>query len=47
MPKFKEIEGNIHNLEKERFFPGKIYIKRGKILKTKVYLIYINSISKN
>lgn len=35
MPKFKEnyIEGNIGDLEKEEFFPGRIIIKNGKIFK--------------
>lgn len=34
MPRFKEIEGNICDLGKERFFPGRIYIREGKIFKT-------------
>jgi adenine deaminase len=33
MPKFKEIQGNICDLEKENFFPGRILIKDGKIFK--------------
>ncbi|MDI6602880.1 MAG: adenine deaminase [Patescibacteria group bacterium] len=35
MPKFREkkIEGNICDLEREKFFPGRILIKNGKIFK--------------
>jgi len=33
MPKFKMIEGNICDLEKEEFFPGRIFIRNGKIFK--------------
>jgi len=35
MPNFKEkyIEGNICDLEKEKFFPGRIFIKKGEIFK--------------
>ena len=38
MPRFKEIEGNICDLEKERFFSGKIYIRGEKIFKIKKVL---------
>ncbi len=36
MPKLEEIEGNICDLEKEKFYPGKITIKNGIIFKTEI-----------